>query len=126
MGTWPDWLLEADIAVKELVAVVVPLQVRAQELLCRCIIVRSNNSSVVKAINAQSSRSADVMVWLRLLFQIIVKHDILLRAVHVAGKMNRAPDALSRGSTQVFRSLRPDAEDAATVWDWATFDTLRQ
>ena len=105
---------------------VVSLQVSAQELSCRCIIVRSDKSSVVNAKKTQSSWSAHVMVWLRLLFLIIVKHDILLRAVDVAGKLNRVPDALSRGFTQVFRSLRPDAEDAATVWDWATVDTLRQ
>ena len=124
-GAWPDWLRDADISVKELVAVVVPLQVWASDLTNQCVIIRSDNSGVVNAINSQSSKSSAVMSWLRHLFLLVVRRNILVRAVHVPGVRNAAPDALSRGRTQVFRDLRPQAHLLPSAWDWAAFDTLR-
>ena len=125
-GVCPSWLCDADIGVKELIAVVVPVHIWSDVLACRCVTVRSDNSGVVTALNSQSSRSAAAMVWLRHLFRVTVKHDILLRAVHIPGVNNAAPDALSRGSIQVFRSLRPTADTCATRWDWSDFAMLRQ
>ena len=126
MGTWPSWLRHADIGVKELVAVVVPIHVWADCLSHRCVIIRSDNSGIVAAINSQSSKSPVAMRWLRHLFLIAIRSNILVRAVHVPGVQNSAPDALSRGRPQVFRRLRPGADCTPAIWDWADFDTLRQ
>ena len=126
MGAWPAWLRQVDIGVLELVAVVVPIQVWAYHLANSCVMVRSDNSGVVASLNAQSSRSPLAMRWLRHLFLIAMRHNILLRALHVPGVRNTAPDALSRARPQVFRSLRPDADCEPAIWDWADFATLRQ
>ena len=125
-GQWPVWLRGVDIGVQELVAVVVPIQVWAATLANHCVMVRSDNSSVVAAINSQSSRSPLAMRWLRYLFLLAVRHNILIRAVHVPGVHNSAPDALSRGLPQTFRALRPDADFEPATWDWGAFAALQQ
>ena len=126
MGRWPEWLQDADIGVMKLVAVVVPVHVWADSMAHRCALVWYDNSSVVAALNSQSSKSPQCMVWLRHLFVTAVTRNIFVRAVHVAGRDNSAHDALSRGCTQVFREMRPNAASNATNWDWAEFVMLRQ
>ena len=125
-GRWPTWLMSEDIGVQELVAVVVAVQVWSAALANHCVLVRSDNSGVVAAINSQSSRSPAAMRWLRHLFLLTVRHNILVRARHLPGVINAAPDALSRGLPQKFRALRPNADDYPTVWDWADFDMLQR
>ena len=102
----------------ELVAVVVAVHVWRDRLSGRCVVIRSDNSAVVACLASQSSRSAEMMPWLRFLFLATVSHNILVRAVHTPGVDNTAADALPRGLLQVFRSLRPSADRAATPWDW--------
>ena len=124
-GTWPQWLCDVDISVKELIAIVVPIDVWSDAFANRCVLIRSDNSAVVAEINAQSSRSPMAMQWLRYLFLISVRYNILVRAQHIPGVQNAAPDALSRGLIQVFRDLRPDAASRPTTWDWDAFNMLR-
>ena len=126
LGSWPVWLCHLDIGVKELIAVVVPLHVWAAVLAHRCVLISSDNSGVVAAVNTQSSKSPQAMRWLRHLFLIAVRNNILLRALHVPGVQNVAPDALPRGRPQVFRVLRPDADCTPATWAWDDFGTLRQ
>ena len=125
-GRWPQWLRDVDIEVQELVAVVVPINVWAETLSHRCVLVRSDNSRVVAAINSQSSRSPLAMRWLRHLILLTVGHNILIRALHVPGVHNVAADALCRDRPQVFRELRPDADCEPATWDWDAFATLQQ
>ena len=89
----------------------------------RCVLVRSDNAAVVACINAQTSRSAAVMQWLRHLFVFVVLNNIHLRAVHVPGSRNQAADALSRGSLQAFRQFCPSARIMPTAWQWPEFVT---
>ena len=124
-GSWPDWLGDADISLKELVAVVVPLHVWSNDLANQCVLIRSDNSGVVSAINSQSSQSPCVMQWLRHLFIIVVRHNILVRALHIPGAKNSAPDALSRGRIQVFRNLRPEANFSPSDWTWDDLAMLK-
>ena len=126
MGAWPSWLRGVDIGVQELIAVVVPIQVWAAALANRCVLVRSDNNGVVAALNSQSSRSSVAMRWLRHLFLLTVRHNILLRAIHVPGTQNAAPDALSRGRPQVFRDLRPGADCSPATWAWDDFAMLQR
>ena len=64
------------------------------------------------------------MKLLRILFVTTVHHNILVRAVHVPSAANAAADALSRGLIQMFRRLRPAADDSPAPWDWETCSTL--
>ena len=120
-GSWPDQLRDADICVKELIAVVVAVSVWCQSLRNRCVFVRCDNSAVVACIASQSSRSPELMHWLRKFFVTTCLHNILVRAVHTPGSENMAADALSRGLLQVFRRLRPLPDQQPTPWDWADY-----
>ena len=71
-GSWPPSLSEADIAVKELVAVVVAVCVWTARFAHHCVIIRCDNSVVVDCIMSQSSRSPLLMHWLRHLFVVEV------------------------------------------------------
>ena len=66
------------------------------------------------------------MRWLRYLFLLVVRRNILIPAVHVLGMQNSAPDALSRGLPQQFRALRPDADFEPATWDWGAFAALQR
>ena len=44
-----------------------------------------------------------------------LKYDILFRAGHIAGRVNREGDALSRLQVEKFRSLAPYADEQPTL-----------
>ena len=115
----------ADIGEKELAAVVIAVQTWRYRLSHRCVLIRSDNETVVNCINTRTSR-ANMMRWLRHMFVIILLDNINVRAVHTPGCANRAADALSRGSVQMFRRLRPAADSQPTVWSWPAFATRRR
>ena len=121
IGPWPEQLRDADISVKELVAVVVAVSVWKAKFQDRCVMVRCDNSGVVACITSQSSRSPDIMHWLRQLFVTTALNNIYLRAVHTPGSRNGAADALSRGMVQSFRRMRPAADSEPTPWSWRDF-----
>ena len=123
-GSWPAELKDAHICVKELAAVVVAIAVWRDRLAHRCVIVRSDNESVVACINSQTSRSRHMMQWLRQMFVTVVLNNILVRAVHISGHANGASDALSRGLVQEFRRLRPTADPLPTAWRWEEFPVV--
>lgn len=123
-GSWPADLKDAHICVRELAAVVVAIAVWRDRLAHRCVIVRSDNESVVACINSQTSRSRHMMQWLRQMFVTVVLNNILVRAVHISGHANGASDALSRGLVQECRRLRPTADPLPTVWRWEEFPVV--
>ena len=66
------------------------------------------------------------MHWLRQLFVTTTLNNIFIRAVHTPGSTNVAADALSRGMIQVFRRLRPFADQQPTPWEWTDYTTPHQ
>ena len=125
-GSWPDQFRDTDICVRELIAVVIAISVWRTRFIDRCVIVRCDNSAVVECISSQSSRSPAIMHWLRQLFVTTTLNNILIRAVHTPGSKNVAADALSRGMIQVFRRLRPSADQQPTPWEWTDYSTPQQ
>ena len=131
-GSWTVSMQDADIE-KELAAVVIAIQTWREQFSHRCVLVRSDNEAVVACINTHTSRSPDMMVWLRYMFVTVLLNNIHVRAVHTPGSSNCAADALSRGLIQVFRRLRPAADPQPVVWCWpavtqqqcASFSTRR-
>ena len=63
------------------------------------------------------------MLWLRRFFVTTAIHNISVRAIHIPGYQDRPADALSRGSVQAFRRMRPDADPTPASWDWKDFVT---
>ena len=125
-GRWPAALQQADIMVKELAAVVVAVETWSTKLAHHCVLVRCDNSAVVACINAHTSQSSEMMVWLRHLFIVVMLSSILVRAIHTPGRYNSAADALSRGLVQVFHRIRPDADRSPSTCRWPAFVTRRR
>ena len=60
------------------------------------VLLESDNSTVVAAVNSETSRDATLMPLLRSLQFIKAALSFSLRARHLPGKLNRVADALSR------------------------------
>ena len=90
LGPWPASLREASICAMEVIAIAVAVYVWRDRFAHRCVPVRSDNSAVVACISSQSSRSPELMPWLRFFFLTSVTHNILLCAVHTRGVASSA------------------------------------
>ena len=107
---WPaDWL-SLNIAIKELLPIVVAAATwgsfwRGSQVLCF-----SDNMSVVHAICSRSVRNPQLMRLLRALFFVEAHFNMSLGARHVAGVSNTAADALSRDNVDLFRLSAPQAD----------------
>lgn len=95
-GTFPDSWNSYDIQVRELFPIYLILVIFANELKGKHVTLRSDNSSVVSAINLQTSKNKNLMHLLRKLVLVLLKKNIICRAVHIQGVKNDITDALSR------------------------------
>ena len=123
-GQWPPNLEHHSIAVKEIIPIVIAVQVWSEEIKGRYLKVVSDNMSVVCAINAQSCRDPSLMAWVRRLFVSCMLGNIHVIATHIPSKANSSADALSRGLLQRFRELQPAANRTPTEWSWDDFKDL--
>ena len=74
----------------------------------------SDNQAAVEIINRQTSKDQSVMALLRNFVLCTLKYNILFRARHIAGRVNRESDALSRLQVEKFRALAPYADKKPT------------
>ena len=93
---WPDSWAQVNIAVKEMVPVVIAVATWG----CRwgpcTLLVRSDNMAVVCALSAGSARDPALMHQLRCLHFFTAQYQIPIKSRHLAGSCNLAADALSR------------------------------
>ena len=80
---------------------------RRVEFLC-------DNESVVAVLSSGTSRDADLMVLLRYLALLAVRHSFSFKASSVRGKANLVADSLSRFQLLRFRHLAPHAAETRT------------
>ena len=73
-----------------------------------------DNESVVAVLSSGTSRDADLMVLLRNLALLPVRHSLSFKASSVRGKANLVVDSLSRFRLQRFRHLAPHAAETPT------------
>ena len=69
-----------------------------------------DNESVVTIINSGHSKAPRIMVLLRALILLSMKHNFFVRACHVPGVHNDIADALSRFQVERFRAVAPMAD----------------
>ena len=62
----------------------------------KCIVFLSDNQAVVDIINKQTSKDRSLMALLRHFVLCTLKYNILFHAKHIAGRVKRESDALSR------------------------------
>ena len=113
--TWPPSWNQVNIAVKEMLPIVVAAAVWGHLWSGQHILFLSDNMAVVAALSARSARHPTLSHLLKCLFFWEARHNFEHSAEHLAGKRNTAADALSRNNLQSFRSLTPQAKAVPTV-----------
>jgi hypothetical protein len=107
MGQWPLPWKSFSIAFLELFPIVSALCVWASSFANKCIVLHTDNMSIVDIINSQSSKDSLIMYLVRRLVVITLHNNILFHAVHVPGVNNTIPDLLSRQQVQAALRLDP-------------------
>jgi hypothetical protein len=109
-GEFPRAWTEVNIAIKELLPIVLAVRKWGVTLANSRILFLTDNESIVHVINKQSSRDKLIMVLVRQLVVSAMSYNIQFRAQHIRGKLNVVPDLLSRLQEAKAKELRPDLE----------------
>ena len=112
---WPESWAGVNIAVKEMVPVVLSVAVWGSQWATRVVRVRSDNMAVVHALSAGAAKDAQLMHLLRCLHFFTAHLQISIQAEHVAGTLNSAADALSRDNLTLFFQCIPQAAREPTL-----------
>ena len=95
-GRWPhDWL-DFSITWKELFPIGLALEIRGSSLQNRCITLHTDNHAAVYILNKQTSKDRDIMRLVRCFVLCCMKHNLLIKTVHVLCKHNILADLISR------------------------------
>ncbi len=108
-----DWEGEG-ISVKEMLPVVLACALWGSQWTQRCVLVKTDNESVVHIVRSRTCKEPRTLHLLRCLQFFLAAFQIHLRIEHVAGVSNITADALSRNLLQVFQGQRPTAERNCT------------
>ena len=108
---WPESWLGVNIAVKEMVPIMVATAIWGHEWEGHTVLARSDNMAVVQALAKGSARHPLLMHLIRCLHFFTARHDISIKATHVAGSNNVAADALSRNKLTLFLQTNPQAAE---------------
>ena len=96
-GFWSEEQKELHINCLELEAVILTIKNFLPQLRNQCVLVRSDNTTVIQYICSQGgTRSPQLCYKTWDLWQLAIKNNIILKAAHIAGKLNILPDQLSR------------------------------
>ena len=113
-GPWQDHQLSNGITWKELFPIVLAIDTWGPLLQNKCITLHSDNYAVVYILNKQTTKNACVIHLVRRFVISCMKYNLLIKAVHVPGKFNQLPDALSRFQIAKFHSLAPWMDEKPT------------
>ena len=104
---WPPAWSSKDIAVKEMVPIVISTAIWGRSWSNSTVTFRSDNMTVVHTLSKGSSRDPHLSHLLRCLFFFEAHFKFEHTASHIPGKLNVAADALSRNNATTFFSLSP-------------------
>ena len=113
-GLWPPEWKNLNITFLELYPIVAAVVTWSPFLKNKWIVFNCDNSAIVCAINAQSSREPAVMMLIRKLVIFCVWYNIKFRASHVPGVQNILADKLSRSQVQEVLKLAPWMQNTPT------------
>ena len=115
---WPKHWIEnrtlRDMTFLELFPVVVSIFIWGSNLRNKKLVFRVDSESVVIIINKKSSKSIRVMSLVRVLVLSTLKYNIVIKAKHIPGKINKIADSLSRSDWQLFKNHCPEADQHGT------------
>ena len=106
---WPEDWSSVNIAAKELFPLAVAVAIWGPHCRDYQISIYSDNQAVVSALATRSAKDIYLSHLLRSLFFFLAHYNTTYRAQHIAGRHNRAADALLRNSINKFFSIFPQA-----------------
>ena len=109
---WPSSWTTTNIAIKEMVPVVISVAIWGRKWTESTLRIRSDNMAVVHALTSGAAKDPRLMHLLRCLHFFTARHQISICARHVPGVLNTAADALSRNKMSVFFQCAPQAAQA--------------
>ena len=102
---WPDSWSSVNIAVKELLPIVIAAATWGQLWSRAQVIAYLDNMAVVQAVKSRSVKCPQLMRLLSALFFTEARFNFSLNASHIAGHKNVAADSLSRNNVHEFFSI---------------------
>ena len=106
-GVWNEKCIRMNITLLELYPIYLALEIWGEELSNKCIQLNTDNMAVVFILNNFTSKDNTIMILVRLLVLTCIKHNILIRSVHIPGSKNLIPDMISRQQVAKALQLNP-------------------
>ena len=106
---WPKGVENLNIAIKELVPIVLSAHIWGHTWPRKRIVFKCDNLAVVSLLQRGSCKDRHLAFLLRELSMIAILGDFTFTAVHIPGVVNKHADALSRFKFQEFANAVPDA-----------------
>jgi hypothetical protein len=111
-GSFPDSWLDVNIAVKELLPIVLSVRIWPSLLENKRILFLTDNEAIVPVINKLTSKNHLLMKLIRQLAILTLSLNISCRAKHIPGKTNVIADLLSRQQVHKAKALAPWLSDS--------------
>ena len=107
---WDQQSIGRQIAVKELLPVIIAAAIWGHEWAGKWVVSNCDNQAVVAVLNSRYSREKDLMQLLRCLFFLEAHFQFQLSAYHLPGILNDCADDLSRNHLSSFQAKMPMAD----------------
>ena len=104
---FPAAWCSTNIAIKELLPIVIAVRLWCDQLRDKRILFFTDNLAIVSVINNTTSKDKMLMLLVRQLVVVCLTNNILFKAKHIPGRHNVIPDLLSRSQVAKARSLAP-------------------
>lgn len=114
-GKFPQQWHDKNIALKELLPIVLAVKVWSSLLSNKRILFMTDNQAIVHIINRQTSKDKDIMFLVRSLVLTSLSCNLHFSAKHIPGKHNKIADLLSRSQVETAHDWAPWLEENPTV-----------
>ena len=111
---WPDQWSAANIAIKEMLPIVVAAAVWGSQWTNQFVLCRCDNTAVVAVINSGWCRDQQLMQLMHTSFFYAPYFHFSFSARHIPGAYNTSADALSCNNVTLFHSLNPQVSTIPT------------
>lgn len=112
-GVASNWKSK-NIALLEFYPIVLSLHLWVTFMKNKCILFYTDDEALVYVINKNTCKDKALIVFVKQLVLICLKHNIYIHAKHVPGIFNELADTLSHLQVQKFRMLAPQVQPYPT------------
>ena len=123
---WSPRLYHLNIAVKELIPVVLAAATFSTSWSGKMVQFVVDNEAVVLVLNPTTSKDIHMMHLIRLLAFFAAWHDFWFSAIHIPGRLNSQADAISRNHLDQFFAMIPHASPSPASISRPLVDLISQ